>query len=62
MMYTASLEMIYKSANSDYVADDITYFIIWAMLRTAPFFCGMVEFLDRGKWPPALMHAFGSLR
>ena len=62
MMYTASLDMVYKAANSASVADGITCFIMWDMLSTDPLFCGMVELLDRGKWPPALLHDFGSLR
>ena len=62
MMYTATLAMMYKAANSASVADDITCFIMWAMLRTALLFCGMVESLDRKKWPPTLLHAFGLLR
>ena len=62
LMYTASLDIIYKAVNSASVADDITCFTMWAMLRTAQLFCGMVESLDRKKWPPALLHAFGLLR
>ena len=53
---------MYNSANSAYVADEMKCFIMWAMLRTAPLFRGMVELLDRGKWPPALLRAFGLLR
>ena len=62
MMYTNYLAMMYKATNSDSVADDITCFIMWYMLRTAPLFCGMVELLDNKKWPPALLRDFGSLR
>ena len=62
MIYTASLDMMYKVANSASVAYDITCFIMWDMLRTAPLFCGMVESIDREKWPPTLLRAFGSLR
>ena len=62
MMYTASRVIMYNEANSDSVADYITCFIMWDMLSTAPLFCGMVESLDKKKWPPALLHAFGSLR
>ena len=62
MMYTASPAMMCKASNYASVADDITCFIIWDMLRTAPLFCGMVESLDRKKLPLALLHAFGSLR
>ena len=62
LVYTASLSMMYKAANSSSVADDMACFVMWAMLRTAPLFCDMVELLDRKKCPPALLHAFGSLR
>ena len=62
LMYTASLAMIYKAANSASVANEITCFIMWAMFRTAPLFCGMVELLDKKKWPPALLRDFGLLR
>ena len=62
LMYTAYRAMMYNYANSASVANDITCFIIWAMLRTAPLFCGMLEFLYKKKWPPTLLHAFGSLR
>ena len=62
MVYTASLAMMYKAANSASFYDYITCLIMWAMLRTAPLFCGMVESLDRWKWPPALLRAFGLLR
>ena len=48
-MYTASLAMMYKAANSASVSDDITCFIMWAMLRTSLLFCGMVESLDKKK-------------
>ena len=62
LMYTASLAMMYKAANSASVAYDITCFIIWAMFRTALLFCGMVELLDKKKCPPTLLRSFGSLR
>ena len=51
-----------KTDNSTSVADNITCFIMWDMLSTAPLFCGMVESLDKKKWPPALLRAFGLLR
>ena len=62
LIYTAFLAMMYKAANSASVADDMTCFIMWAMFRTAPLFCGMMELLDRKRCHPALLHAFGSLR
>ena len=49
LMYTASLAMIHKAANSASVAADMTCFIMWDMLRTSPLFCGMVESLDNKK-------------
>ena len=42
MIYTASLDMMYKAANYASVANDITCFIMWDMLRTDPLFCDMV--------------------
>ena len=61
-MYTASRAILYNAANNSFVYNDITCFIMWDMLSTALLFCGMVESLDKKKWPPALLHAFGSLR
>ena len=54
-MYTAYLAIIYKYANYASVADDMTCFIMWDMLKTAPLFCGMVESLESKKCPPALL-------
>ena len=62
LMYTASQDMMYNAANSAYVADYITCFIMWDMLRTAPLFCGVVELLDKKKWPRDLLCVFGLLR
>ena len=62
LMYTTSLAMMYKAAKYASVADDMKCFIMWAMLRTALLFCGMVEFLDRKKLPAALLVAFGLLK
>ena len=62
IMYTASRVIIYRPANLAFVADDITYLIICAMLRMAPLFCGMVLSLERKECPPALLQAFVSLR
>ena len=47
LIYTASLDMMYKDANYASVADDITCFIMWTVFRTAPLFCCMVESLDK---------------
>ena len=49
LMYTASLAMMYNAAKYASVVYEITYFIMLAMLRTAQFFCGMAESLDRKK-------------
>ena len=49
MMYTASCDMMYSAASSASVADVMTCLIMWAMLRTAPFFCGIVASLDKKK-------------
>ena len=32
------------------------------MFSNASLFCGMVEFIDKNNWPPALLRAFGLLR
>ena len=61
-MYTASFAMMYNAASSAYVADDMTCFIMCAMLRIAPLFAGISVSSDRKKCPPALLRAFGSLR
>ena len=53
---------LYRPANLASVADDITFLIMCAMLRTALLFCGMVLLLERKKCPPALLRAFVSLR
>ena len=62
LIYTASLAIMYKAANYSSVANDIACSIMWAILRTAPLFCGVVESLDKKNWPPALLRDFGSLR
>ena len=54
--------MMYKAAKYASVADDITPFIMWDMLRTAALFCGIVELLDKKKCSPALLYDFGLLR
>ena len=61
-MYIASLAMIYNAASSASVADDITFLTMCAILRMAPLLGGISEPLERKKWPPALLLAFGSLR
>ena len=41
-MYTTSCAMMYSAASSASVADVMTCLIMWAMLRIAPLFCGIV--------------------
>ena len=43
-------------------AEDITVCMILAMLRTVPLLSRMGLLVDRKKWPPAQLCAFGSLR
>ena len=47
LMYTALRVIMYKPANLDSAADDITCLIMCAMLRTSPLFFGMVLLLER---------------
>ena len=54
--------MMYNVVSSDSVADDITGLMICAMLSTSPLFCGIIESIDKNKWPPARLLACGSLR
>ena len=51
-----------SAAISASAADVITLRIIWAMFRTAPLLGGLTSSLERKKWPPALLLAFGSVR
>ena len=62
LMYTALRAIMYNAASSTSVADVIKCFIMCAMLSTAPLFGGIVESLDKKKWPPAQLLAFDSLR
>ena len=61
-MYTASRAMMYKAPSLALAADDITFLMIWAMLRTAPLFCGIAALFDRKKCPPTLLLACGLFR
>ena len=51
-----------KAASSASAAEDMTAFMIWAMLMTAPLFGGVLVLLDMKKCPPALIRAFDSER
>ena len=62
VMYTASRTMMYSAASLTSVADVMICLIMWAMLRIAPLFCGIVASLDKKKGPPARLLAFGLLR
>ena len=48
-MYTASRAMMYSADSLAVVADVMTCLIMWAMLRIAPLFCGIVISLDKKK-------------
>jgi hypothetical protein len=58
--YTASLAFKNNAPNSASAADDITAFIMVAMVKTAPLFGGLSTLLDRKKCPPARLLAFFS--
>ncbi len=49
------------SSASVSVAEDITFLMMCAIFRIAPFFGGTVVSLDRKKCPPAWLCAFGLL-
>ncbi len=59
---TASWALINIAPSSASAADDMTALMIWAVLSTAPLLAGSSSFSERKKWPPALLHALGSLR
>ena len=59
-MYMSLRDMVYSDASLSSVADVMMFLIMWAMLRIAPLFCGIVAFLDKNNWPPAPLLAFGS--
>ena len=58
----ASLQFIYSTPSSASAAEEITTFMIFAILRMAPLFGGSRESLDMKKWPPALILEFVSDR
>ena len=62
LMYTASRVMMYSAPNSASVADDMTCFIMCAILSMAPLLGGLSVSCDRKNWPPARLRAFGSLK
>ena len=58
----ASRAFINIAPNSASAADDMTAFMILAILSTAPLLVGSSSFSERKKWPPARLLAFRSLR
>ena len=61
LVYTASRAMMYSAASSASVADVMTCLIMCVMLKIAPLFWGIVALLDKKKFLPARLLAFGSL-
>ena len=50
-----------KAIISASAADETTYFMICAMVRTGPFYRGIESFSGRKMWAPALLLDFVSL-
>ena len=59
---TASRQLMKRAASLTSAAEDMTAFMIWAMVMTAPLFGGVSVSLDMKKCPPALIRAFDSER
>ena len=55
---TISLVVKNKAVISASIADETTYFMICAMVRTGPFHRGIESFSDRKMWAPALLLDF----
>ena len=55
-------ELIYSAPISASSAEVITFFMICAMVNTAPLFDGFAAFFYMKKCPPALLLDFGSVR
>ena len=60
-MYAASWEAMYKAHSSALAADDMTFFIICAMVSMGSLFGVNTVLFDKKKWPPARLHASDSL-
>jgi len=58
---TASRVLMYITPNSASAADDITAWMIWAVLSTVPLMAVSSSFSERKKYPPALLLACGLL-
>ena len=61
LRWTASFVLMKIPLSSASSADDLTDFMICALLRMAPLFGGMSALVDKKKCPPALLRAFGLL-
>ena len=55
-------ELMKRDPISASAAEVMMFFMIWAMLSTAPLFGGLSEWSERKKCPPARLLAFGSKR
>lgn len=53
---------MYNATNYALVADDITYFIMCAMISTAPLLSSVHLLLDTKKCPPSLLYVLVSFR
>ena len=62
LMYTALRVMMQSATSSASVADFMTRLIMCAMLIIVQLFWGIVASLDKNKFPPARLLAFGLLR
>ena len=59
LRWKASFALMNSPLSSDSAAEDMTTFMICAMLRMAPLFWGMSALVDKKTFPPALLRAFG---
>ena len=55
-------ELIYSAPISASSAEVITFFMICAMVKTAPLFSGFAALFDMKKFPPDMLLDFGSVR
>ena len=54
----ASRQLMKRDPSLASAAEEMTAWIICAVVTTAPSFCGMAELLDTRKCPPALLRTF----
>ena len=59
---TVSWQLMKRAASFASAAENMTIFMIWAMVMTAPLFSGVLVLLNIKKCPPALLRAFDSER